>query len=112
MEKTRTSLASFLGTVADLQPLDDVLAALGEREPGLRGHITAVMAEAYRNGRQAENAKLRGQQALELGRQLDDAHLCAYASFALGLAYINDLDVRQALDCWEAPGLRGAPAMS
>jgi class 3 adenylate cyclase/tetratricopeptide (TPR) repeat protein len=102
MEKTRTSLAIVpLGTVADLQPLDDVLAALGEREPGLRGHIVAVMAEAYRNGRQAEKAKQRGQQALEIGRQLDDAHLCAYASFALGLAHINDLDVRQALDCWE-----------
>lgn len=102
MEKTRTSLAIVpLGTVADLQPLDDALAALGERDPGLRGHIIAVMAEAYRNGRQAENATHRGRQALELGRQLDDAPLCAYASFALGLAHINDLDVRQALDCWE-----------
>ena len=103
MEKTRTSLAIVpLGTVADLQPLDDVLAALGDHEPGLRGHITAVMAEAYRNGRQAEKARHRGQQALEIGRQLEDDHLCAYASFALGLAHINDLEVRQALDCWES----------
>src|SRR5262249_43630844 len=40
-------------------------------------------------------------QALEIGRSLGDDDLCAYASFALGLAHINDLDVRGALDCWE-----------
>ena len=102
MELTRTSLAIVpLGTVADLTPLDDVLAALGDREPGLRGQIIAVMAEAYRNGRQAEHAKRHGQRALDIGRQLEDDPLCAYASFALGLAHINDLDVRHALDCWE-----------
>ena len=102
MEQTRTALATVpLGTVADLTPLDDALAVLGDRDPGLRGHITAVMAEVYRNGRQAEQAKQRGEQALEIGRKLEDDHLCAYASFALGLAHINDLDVRPALDSWE-----------
>jgi class 3 adenylate cyclase/tetratricopeptide (TPR) repeat protein len=103
MEMTRTSLAIVpLGTVTDLTPLEAVLAELGERDPGLRGHVIAVMAEAYRNGRQAEPAKRRGEQALEIGRQLQDDHLCAYASFALGLAHINDLDVAGALDCWES----------
>ena len=104
MEKTRThfTLATVpLGTVTDLKPLEEILPVLGDRAPGLRGHIAAVMAEAYRNGRQAEQAKLRGQQALEIGQELEDDHLCAYAGFALGLAHINDLDVRQALDCWE-----------
>jgi class 3 adenylate cyclase/tetratricopeptide (TPR) repeat protein len=104
MEKTRTqfTLATVpLGTVADLTPIENALAALGEREPGLRGHIQAVIAEAYRNGRQAEKAKARAEQALEIGRRLGDDLLCAYASFALALAYSNDLRVVEALDGWQ-----------
>jgi class 3 adenylate cyclase/tetratricopeptide (TPR) repeat protein len=104
MEKTRThfTLATVpYGTVADIKPLEDVIAALGDREPGLRGHILAVIAEAYRNGRQAEKAKERAQQALEIGRQLEDDLLCAYASFALALAHISDLHVVEALDGWQ-----------
>jgi class 3 adenylate cyclase/tetratricopeptide (TPR) repeat protein len=104
MEKTRIhfTLATVpLGTLADIKPLEDVLVALGEREPGLRGHILAVIAEAYRNGRQAEKARARAQEALEIGRRLEDDLLCAYASFALALAYINDLHVVEALDGWQ-----------
>lgn len=104
MERTRTqfTLATVpLGTVADIKPLEEVLVALGEQEPGLRGHILAVIAEAYRNGRQAEKARASAQQALEIGRQLEDDWLCAYASFALGLAYANDLHVVEALQGWQ-----------
>jgi class 3 adenylate cyclase/tetratricopeptide (TPR) repeat protein len=102
MELTRTALAIVpLGALADLAPLEDALARLGDRDPGLGGHITAVMAEVYRNGRQAGPAKQYGERALAIGRSLGDEDLCAYASFALGLAHINDLDVRRALDCWE-----------
>jgi class 3 adenylate cyclase/tetratricopeptide (TPR) repeat protein len=104
MEKTRTrfTLATVpLGIVADIQPLEDALVALGEREPGLRGHALAVIAEAYRNGREAEKARMRAQEALEIGRRLEDDLLCAYASFALALAYINDLHVVEALDGWQ-----------
>ncbi len=101
MEKTRTqfTLATVpLGTVADIKPLEDVLVALGEREPDLRGHVLAVIAEAYRNGRQAEKARERAQQALEIGRRIQDDRLCAYANFALALASFNDLHVVEALD--------------
>jgi eukaryotic-like serine/threonine-protein kinase len=104
MEKTRThfTLATVpLGTVTDIQPLEDVLAALGNSEPGLRGHIAAVVAEAYRNGRQAVKATQWGQQAVDIGRELQDDRLCAYAGFALGLAHINDLHVHDALDSWQ-----------
>jgi class 3 adenylate cyclase/tetratricopeptide (TPR) repeat protein len=104
MEKTRThfTLATVpLGTLADIKPLEDVLVALGEREPGLRGHVLAVIAEAYRNGRQAEKARTRAQEALEIGRRLEDDLLSAYASFALALAYISDLHVVEALDGWQ-----------
>lgn len=104
MERTRTqfTLATVpFGTVADIKPLEDVLAALGDREPGLRGHILAVIAEAYRNGRQAEKARDRAQRALKIGRALEDDLLSAYASFALALAYMNDLHVIEALEGWE-----------
>src|SRR5262245_44276986 len=104
MEKTRTqfTLASVpFGSVADLKPLEDVILALGEQEPALRGLILAVMAEAYRHGRRAEKARERGQQALQIGRQLRDDRLCAYASFALALAHISDLHVIEALDGWQ-----------
>jgi class 3 adenylate cyclase len=104
MEKTRTLTITAipLGALGDLQPLEDVLTALGDREPGLRGHIAAVMAEAYRNSRQADKAKEKAQQALEIGQQLGDDDLCAYAAFALGLAHVNDLSVREALDAGES----------
>jgi class 3 adenylate cyclase/tetratricopeptide (TPR) repeat protein len=104
MERTRTqfTLATVpFGIVADIHPLEDVLALLGESEPALRGHILAVIAEAYRNGRQSEKARLRAQQALDIGRELPDDRLSAYASFALALAHINDLHVVEALEGWE-----------
>lgn len=104
MEKTRTYLtlaAVPLGSLADMRPLEDVLVALGDREPKLRGHILAIMGEAYRHGRQAAKAYEKSQQALEIGQHLKDDHLCAYACFALGLSEMNGLRVRQALESWQ-----------
>ena len=100
MEKTRTLTITALplGVLGDIQPLEDALASLGDGDPQLRGHIAAVMAEAYRNSRQAEKAREKAQQALDIGLQLEDDDLSAYAGFALSLAYINDLNVREALD--------------
>jgi class 3 adenylate cyclase/tetratricopeptide (TPR) repeat protein len=104
MEKTRTRLtlaAVPLGSLADIRPLEEVLAALGDGEPRLRGHILAVMGEAYRHGRQAAQAYERSQQALEIGQRLQDDHLCAYACFALGLSEMNGLHVSEALESWQ-----------
>jgi class 3 adenylate cyclase len=104
MERTRTqfTLAAVpLGTLADLKPLEEALSALGEGEPGLRGHIAAVISEAYRNGRQPAKSRQWAERALSLGQDLGDDHLCAYAGFALALAHINDLNVPQALAGWE-----------
>ena len=50
MEQTRTrsTLASVpLGTLADIQPLEAALEALGERETALHGNILTVMSGAY-----------------------------------------------------------------
>jgi class 3 adenylate cyclase/DNA-binding CsgD family transcriptional regulator/tetratricopeptide (TPR) repeat protein len=104
MEKTRTHLtlaAVPLGSLADIQPLEDVLEALGDGEPRLRGQIVAIISEAYRHGRQAAKANERAQQALEIGQRLQDDPLCAYACFALGLSEINGLHVREALESWQ-----------
>jgi len=104
MERTRThfTLATVpLGVLADLKPLEEVLVVLGDREPALRGHIAAVISEAYRNGRQAQKAKQWAEQALEITRHLKDDHLAAHANFALAQAYANDLQVREALAGWQ-----------
>jgi class 3 adenylate cyclase/tetratricopeptide (TPR) repeat protein len=100
MEKTRTLTITALplGALGDIQPLEDALTALGDGEPQLRGHISAVMAEAYRNSRQATKAIEKAQQALDIGQRLEDDDLRAYASFALSLAHLNDLNVREALE--------------
>ena len=100
MERTRTLTITALplGALGDIGPLEDALTALGDGEPQLRGHISAVMAEAYRNSRQAVKAREKAQQALEIGQQLEDDDLCAYACFALSLAHVNDLNVSEALE--------------
>ncbi|MGH8056354.1 MAG: LuxR C-terminal-related transcriptional regulator, partial [Candidatus Entotheonellia bacterium] len=89
------------GTLAEVQPLEDVLEALGDREAGLRGRILAIMAEALRNARQTVRAKQMAQQALEIGQRLQDDELCARASSVLALAYIQGLQLREALESWQ-----------
>jgi len=74
---------------------------LGDSEPGLRGHILTIMAEAYRHARQSAKAQERAQRALEIGQHLQDDHLCSRASAALALAHINGLHLREALECWQ-----------
>jgi class 3 adenylate cyclase/tetratricopeptide (TPR) repeat protein len=104
MQKTRTyyTLASApYGSLIDMRSLEDVLSNLGESEPGLRGHITAVMAQAYRMAGQAAKAQEMAQRALEIGQSLADDRLCARASSALALAQINGLHSREALESWQ-----------
>jgi class 3 adenylate cyclase/tetratricopeptide (TPR) repeat protein len=104
MEKTRTqyTLASVpYGTLVYMQPLEDVLAALGGSEPGLRGRIAAVMGQAYWNAGQADKAKEMAQRALEIGHCLKDDYLRARASSTLALAQIGALHVREALESWQ-----------
>jgi DNA-binding winged helix-turn-helix (wHTH) protein len=95
------TLASVpLGTLADLQPLEEVLEALHTHEPGLCGRICAVLAQAYRHARQGAKAQAMAQRAFGLGRDLGDDELCARAGAALGLGYMQSLQVREALDSW------------
>jgi len=100
--ETRYTLASVpLGTLIDVQPLKEVLEALGEREPRLRGRILAIMSENYRMARQTDKAKELATQALTIGQHLQDDHLCSHACSALALAHIQGLHVREALESWQ-----------
>jgi tetratricopeptide (TPR) repeat protein len=103
MDKTETqyTLASVpLGTLVDLQPLEEVLEVLNEHEPRLCGRIFAILAQAYRHARQGAKAQAMAQRAFTLGQDLGDDDLCARAGAALGLGYMQSLHVREALDSW------------
>lgn len=104
MEKTEiqyTLAAVPLGTLAEVQPLQDALDVLGDREPGLRGRLLVIMAQTYRSARQLPHAMELANQALELGQRHEDDYLCARASSTLALASIQSLRVWAALEHWE-----------
>jgi class 3 adenylate cyclase/tetratricopeptide (TPR) repeat protein len=105
MEKAEIqyTLASVpLGTLPDIQPLEEILAALGEGEPALRGQILAIMAQVYRNARQGDKAAAMARLALEIGQRLGDHHLSARASSALALAHLNDGRITEALESYRS----------
>jgi hypothetical protein len=105
MEKAEIqyTLASVpLGTLPDMQSLQDILAALGEGEPALRGQIFAIMAQVYRNAREGEKAEAMARRALDIGQRLGDQHLCARASSALALADLNGGQIKEALESYRS----------
>jgi serine/threonine protein kinase/class 3 adenylate cyclase/tetratricopeptide (TPR) repeat protein len=104
MEKARThyTLASVpYGTMVDVQPLEDILRALGESEPGLCGRISAIMAQVYWTARQTDKAEEMAQRALEIGQRLRDDRLCAEASCGQALARVQNLHMREALQSYQ-----------
>lgn len=104
VEKTRIlfSLDSIpWGTLIDLQPLEDVFAALGDTEPGLCGNIAAVMAEAYRMGGQPDKAEAVAQQALDIAQRIYDDSLSSRASHVLALAQNQNMKLLEAVENWQ-----------
>jgi tetratricopeptide (TPR) repeat protein len=104
MRKTELqySLTSLpLGTLPDMQPLEEALEVLGDSDPALRGRILDIMALAYRNARQTTTALHLATQALEIGRQLQDDDLCARANNSLAQTQIHDLDVQGSLESYQ-----------
>jgi tetratricopeptide (TPR) repeat protein len=90
-----------LGTLADVSPLEDVLEALGDSAPGLRGGILNIMALAYRHARQASTAQSMATHALEIGRHLQADDLCARASNTLAQTQIHNLQVRESVQSYQ-----------
>lgn len=104
MEQARTyyTLASVpLGTLADIQPLEAALEALGERETELHGSILNVMSAAYSTAQQQDKARELAQRALEIGQRLQDDRLRAYAYFVLGVAQGRSLHVQEGVECFQ-----------
>jgi class 3 adenylate cyclase/DNA-binding CsgD family transcriptional regulator len=104
MDKTRIqySLASVpFGTLVDIEPLEEVFEIFGDSEPGLRGRIAAILSGAYWVARQTDKAEWLAQTALEIGQGLGDDRLCAMACSQLGLAQLQDLRAREALESWQ-----------
>jgi class 3 adenylate cyclase len=85
------------GILGDLQPLEETLAMLGESEPELRCSVLIGMSEVYWVARQSNKAAEMAQRALEIGRGLKHDHLCALASFELGISRNQELHVEEAL---------------
>ena len=71
---------------------------LGESEPELRCSILIGMSEVYWVARQPDKAAEMAQRALEIGRDLKHDHLCALASFELGISRNQELYVEEALE--------------
>jgi tetratricopeptide (TPR) repeat protein len=104
IEKMRlhyTLAAVPFGTLLDTQPLEEILTALGEREPALRGSILSTMAQIYWMARQADKGQVMAQRALELGQRFTDDRLCAHACHALALTQLQSRPVAEALELWQ-----------
>ncbi len=104
LEKTRvarTLAAVPYGTLADLQPLEEILQPLGHTESELCGRIWAQMAQVYWHARQTEKAEEMALKALAIGRAVGNDRLRAEASFGLGLAQIQQLRLHDALESWQ-----------
>ena len=89
-----------LGTQANTQSLEIALDTLGDHQAGLKGRLATILAEAYWIARQADRAELMAQQALTIGNDLRDDHLCTRAGFTLGLVQCQELQLHQALASW------------
>lgn len=85
-----------------VEPLNHVIDTLGDTEPSLRGHIMAVLSQAYRHARETERAIGVAQRALDLGMEARDDYLCARAHDSLGLAYLERLHVEASISSWQA----------
>jgi tetratricopeptide (TPR) repeat protein len=113
MEKTRVhfTLASVpYGTLVDIQPLEEITAALGDSEPELRGSIAATVSLGYWSARQPHKAEEMAQRALAIGQDLQNEPLCANAGFALGLAQYQSLQMPEALQSWQQAAASGRKA--
>jgi class 3 adenylate cyclase/tetratricopeptide (TPR) repeat protein len=100
--QARYTLASVpYGSLIDVQPLEETLAALGDREPGLLARIQVILSGVYWTARQPEKAVEVAQRALDVGGRLGDVRLCTDASVALALAQTQGMRVEEALESYQ-----------
>ncbi len=90
-----------------VEELEASLETIGETELNLRGHVMALLAQAYRFARQPEKAVQLAITGLAIGRQAADDRVCAQAANSLGLSHLSGLRVEPAIDSWQV-SLRAA----
>ena len=100
--RLRLSVGGTYGRLMDIQPLEEVLAELGESEPGLRGRILATLSQAYWMARRLDKAEETARMALQTVERIDDERACAYAATALALACQESMRIDEALEAWRA----------
>jgi len=97
-EAAYTLASVSYGTLIDVQPLHEVLADLGEREPSLRGRVLVAIAHAYWTARRADQAEATAEEARRIAGQAGDETVCVEADVARALAQLQKLRVFDALE--------------
>ncbi len=105
-----TQGSAVYGTLAELEPLQEVLAALDESELESRTRLLAIMSQAYWTARQPEKAEITAREAVIVAEELEDADLCTAAYNSLALAQVQSLHVEEALENWRKGAAHGRRA--
>jgi len=80
-----------------VRPFEEALELLGDGEDSLRGSIFASISNAYFHAGMPLEAKEKGQEALAIGRRIEDPDLCNDALSELGLAQTQDMELEAAV---------------
>jgi eukaryotic-like serine/threonine-protein kinase len=101
-EQTRAHVmlaAAPYGALVNVDPLREVLTALGDHDAELRGECLATLAVAHWTARQPVQAERAAREALAVGA--DNHRIAAEAYHALALSQLHTLRQQDALESWE-----------
>jgi hypothetical protein len=102
-EKLRIHLtiaAAPIGTLVDVQPLEETLHLLGRLRRRC-AHAFETMATAYFHARQPKKSEELSRKSLEIAKGIPDESLCARAVCTLSLAQMQTLQLEEALKSQE-----------
>jgi DNA-binding CsgD family transcriptional regulator len=101
MARLRMTQASVrYGSQADIQQLEDALAAIPAQDVILRGTILHQVSQAYFTAGRPTEAEDTAAQMIALADEAGDDHLAARAEIALGLAYNQGMRIDDSLKAW------------
>lgn len=90
------------GALPSVEALRETLEQLDESQGSLRGLGLDILASAYWAARRPERAFELANEALQIGRDVGDDHLCAEVASSLALAHLERLELIEALEAWRA----------
>jgi class 3 adenylate cyclase/tetratricopeptide (TPR) repeat protein len=93
--------ATNYGDHLDLGPHEQVLAALGDDEPWIRGLLLESMSQVRWTARDSQHAEALARRALEIAEQIGADRRRHHASFCLGLAQFQSGRLTDALASYE-----------